>query len=177
MNDTAIIDTSRLRGSRRVKSRPKGRQVDPAALADVRALLGDAPRERSLLIEHLHRIQDARGYLPAAHLVALAHEMKLAMTEVYEVATFYHHFDVVDAGETPPPEVSTAGPRFRMPIVAYFGLFLAIFSGYLLSTSRERPWGDATPIFQVADYGLVARWEDAIPALTEEIRKLKASRT
>ena len=106
MNDTAIVDTSLLRGPRRVKSRPKGRQIDPAALADVRALLGDAPRERSLLIEFLHRIQDARGHLPAAHLVALAHEMKLAMTEVYEVATFYHHFDVVDAGQPPPPPIT-----------------------------------------------------------------------
>ena len=101
----AIVDTSRL-GRRGLKSRPKGRPVDAAALADVKALLGDAPRERSLLIEFLHRIQDARGHLPAAHLVALAHEMKLAMTEVYEVATFYHHFDVVDAGETPPPPVT-----------------------------------------------------------------------
>ena len=106
MNDTIVVDTSRLRGPRGVKSRPKGRQVDAQALADVRALLGDAPRERSLLIEFLHRIQDARGHLPAAHLVALAHEMKLAMTEVYEVATFYHHFDVVDAGATPPPPIT-----------------------------------------------------------------------
>ncbi len=97
MNDSAIVDTSRLRGGRGVRNRPKGRHVDADALADVRALLGDAPRERSLLIEFLHRIQDARGYLPASHLVALAQEMRLAMTEVYEVATFYHHFDVVDA--------------------------------------------------------------------------------
>jgi formate dehydrogenase beta subunit len=72
MNDTIVVDTSRLRGPRGVKSRPKGRQVDAQALADVRALLGDAPRERSLLIEFLHRIQDARGHLPAAHLVAPA---------------------------------------------------------------------------------------------------------
>src|SRR5437773_1301058 len=106
MNESVIVDTSRLRGGRGVKSRPKGRHVDPEALADVRALLGDAPRERSLLIEFLHRIQDARGYLPASHLVALAQEMKLAMTEVYEVATFYHHFDVVDAGQTPPPPIT-----------------------------------------------------------------------
>ena len=106
MNDSVIVDTSRLRGGRGVKSRPKGRQVDAGALADVRALLGDAPRERSMLIEYLHRIQDARGYLPASHLVALAHEMKLAMTEVYEVATFYHHFDVVDAGQQPPAPIT-----------------------------------------------------------------------
>ncbi|MEO8536964.1 MAG: NAD(P)H-dependent oxidoreductase subunit E [Betaproteobacteria bacterium] len=106
MNDPVIVDTSRLRGARGVKRRPKGRPVDAEALADVRRLLGDAPRERSLLIEHLHRIQDARGCLPAAHLVALALEMKLAMTEVYEVATFYHHFDIVDDGDAPPPPIT-----------------------------------------------------------------------
>jgi formate dehydrogenase len=101
-----VIDTSRLRGGRGVKARPKGRHVNAEALADVQKILGDAPRERSLLIEHLHRIQDARGYLPASYLVALAQEMKLAMTEVYEVATFYHHFDVIDTDDTPPPPIT-----------------------------------------------------------------------
>ena len=71
---------------------PKGRQVDPKVLEEVRALLGDAPRRSDLLIEHLHRINDRFGHLPAAHLAALAQEMRLALTEVYEVATFYHHF-------------------------------------------------------------------------------------
>ena len=85
---------------------PKGRQVDPAALDEVRALLGDKPRRRDLLIEHLHLIQDQYGYLSAAHLAALAAEMKLAQTEVYEVATFYAHFDVVKEGEVPPPPVT-----------------------------------------------------------------------
>ena len=76
------------------------------ALAEVRALLGAAPRRRDLVIEHLHRIQDAYGHISAAHIVALAQEMSLAMTEVYEVATFYHHFDVVKDGETPPPPLT-----------------------------------------------------------------------
>jgi len=97
-------------GSDRKKNRPrrtpKGRQVDPQALDDVRALLLDRPRRRDLLIEHLHLIQDKYGHLSAAHLAALAAEMKLAMTEVYEVATFYAHFDVVKEGETPPPPVT-----------------------------------------------------------------------
>ncbi|MGH8703212.1 MAG: NAD(P)H-dependent oxidoreductase subunit E, partial [Burkholderiales bacterium] len=84
----------------------KGRPVDPRALAEVQALLGDAPRRRDLLIEHLHQIQDRYGQISAAHIVALAHEMKLAMTEVYEVATFYHHFDVVKEGDTPPPALT-----------------------------------------------------------------------
>ena len=91
---------------KKVRATPKGRRVDPQALAEVRALLGDAPRRRDLLIEHLHRIQDRYGYLSDRHLVALAHEMKLAMTEVYEVATFYHHFDVVKEGDAAPPALT-----------------------------------------------------------------------
>jgi formate dehydrogenase len=87
---------------KRARSAPKGRRVDPEARQDVLALLGDAPRRRDLLIEHLHRIQDRFGCLAARHLVALAAEMKLAMAEVYEVATFYHHFDVVKDGDPPP---------------------------------------------------------------------------
>jgi formate dehydrogenase beta subunit len=90
-------------GRRRPARTPKGRQVDPPALDEVRALLTDRPRRRDLLIEHLHLIQDHYGYLSAAHLAALAAEMKMALTEVYEVATFYAHFDVVKEGETPPP--------------------------------------------------------------------------
>jgi formate dehydrogenase len=90
----------------RPRRTPKGRQVDPQALDEVGALLGDRPRRRDLLIEHLHLIQDAYGCLSAAHLAALALEMKLALTEVYEVATFYAHFDVVKEGETPPPAVT-----------------------------------------------------------------------
>jgi NADH:ubiquinone oxidoreductase subunit F (NADH-binding)/NADH:ubiquinone oxidoreductase subunit E len=87
---------------KRARSTPKGRQVDPQALEEVLALLGDAPRRRDLLIEHLHAIQDRFGCLSASHLVALAAEMKMAMAEVYEVATFYHHFDVVKDGDAPP---------------------------------------------------------------------------
>jgi len=90
----------------RPRRTPKGRQVDPQALDEVRALLGERPRRRDLLIEHLHLIQDEYGYLSAAHLAALALEMTLALTEVYEVATFYSHFDVVKEGETPPPAVT-----------------------------------------------------------------------
>lgn len=93
-------------GRRRGNQTPKGRQVDPVALEQVRALLGDRPRRRDLLIEHLHLIQDRYHHLSAAHLAALAHEMKLAQTEVYEVATFYAHFDVVKEGEAPPPPVT-----------------------------------------------------------------------
>src|SRR3989454_6117761 len=94
------------RAKRKVRAAPKGRAVDAKALAEVRALLGDSPRRRDLLIEFLHRIQDTFGHITAAHIVALADEMKLAMTEVYEVATFYHHFDVIKEGETAPPAIT-----------------------------------------------------------------------
>src|SRR5438105_3719327 len=106
MTESVVIDVSGMKGRRGLRTRPKGRAVDGQALADVRALLGDAPRRRDLLIEHLHRIQDAYGCLRAAHLAALAQEMCLAMTEVYEVATFYHHFDVIKEGEAPPPAIT-----------------------------------------------------------------------
>lgn len=93
-------------GEKKVRPTPKGRIVEPAAAAEVRALLGDAPRRRDLLIEFLHKIQDTYGHLSARHLAALAVELKLAQSEVYEVATFYHHFDVVKEGETPPPALT-----------------------------------------------------------------------
>jgi formate dehydrogenase beta subunit len=93
-------------GRRRGRNLPKGRQVEPAALAEVQALLGERSRQRDLLIEHLHLVQDAYGCLHARHLAALAQEMKLALVEVYEVATFYAHFDVVLDGESPPPPVT-----------------------------------------------------------------------
>ena len=109
MSDEAAgsFSTSKRKQDRKsARSRPKGRRVDPKAHQEVLALLGDAPRRRDLLIEHLHKIQDRFGCLAAAHLVALAAEMKLAMTEVYEVATFYHHFDVVKEGDAAPPAIT-----------------------------------------------------------------------
>ncbi|MBS0126109.1 NAD(P)H-dependent oxidoreductase subunit E [Thetidibacter halocola] len=85
---------------------PKGRQLDDNALAEVQALLGDRPRRRDLLIEFLHLVQDAHGHLSAAHLRALAEEMRLSMAEVQEVASFYAHFDIVKEGEAPPPALT-----------------------------------------------------------------------
>src|SRR5947208_3242950 len=104
--NTTILTDRRINGARRPRRTPKGRQVDPQALDEVRTLLGERSRQRDLLIEHLHLIQDRYGHLSAAHLAALAQEMRLALTEVYEVATFYAHFDVVKEGETPPPAVT-----------------------------------------------------------------------
>ena len=92
------------------ESKPKGRQLDPLALEEVQKLINEMPRRKDLLIEALHLIQDKYHYLSAKHLVALAHELKMSSAEVYEVATFYHHFDVIKESDlnapgklTPPP--------------------------------------------------------------------------
>ena len=98
----AVLDVSR----QRKRQAPRGRRVDPTALAEVQRLLGDQSRRPDLLIEHLHKIQDKHGHLSAALLAALAQEMKLSQTEVYEVASFYHHFDVVKEGQDAPPALT-----------------------------------------------------------------------
>ncbi|MEJ7687351.1 MAG: NADH-ubiquinone oxidoreductase-F iron-sulfur binding region domain-containing protein [Variovorax sp.] len=90
----------------RKRQAPKGRRVDAGALEDVQRLLGHESRQRDLLIEHLHKLQDSFGHLSSAHLAALAQEMHLAQTEVYEVASFYHHFDIVKEGEKAPPALT-----------------------------------------------------------------------
>ena len=86
--------------------KPKGRLVDSEALLEVQKLLSDMPLRKDMLIEALHLIQDEFHYLSAKHLVALAHEMKLAHAEVFEVATFYHHFDVIKENDVPPPPLT-----------------------------------------------------------------------
>ena len=102
MNEIASL---RGRG-RKARAFPKGRVLDPDAVREVRDLLGERPRRRDLLIEHLHLIQDAHGHISARHLHALAHEMRIPQAEAFEVATFYAHFDVVMEGETPPPDTT-----------------------------------------------------------------------
>jgi formate dehydrogenase beta subunit len=93
-------------GRKRAKSTPKGRQIDPQAAEEIARLLGDRPRRRDLLIEHLHLIQDKYHQISAAHLAALADEMNLAFAEVFETATFYAHFDVVKEGEANIPPLT-----------------------------------------------------------------------
>src|SRR5216110_220283 len=93
-------------GRKRAKATPKGRQVDPTAAHEIALLLGDRPRRRDLLIEHLHLIQDAWKQISASHLAALADEMKLSFAEVFETATFYAHFDVVKEGEANIPPLT-----------------------------------------------------------------------
>src|SRR5215831_11148499 len=103
MADTVVIPVGKIRRTRPV---PKGRPVDPVAREEVAKLLEGAPLAAEYLIENLHRIQDRYGHLSAARLNALAEAMKLAQAEVYEVATFYHHFDVVKEGGDAPPAVT-----------------------------------------------------------------------
>ncbi len=91
---------------RKSRGKTKGRVVDLNSLLEVQRLLGDSARTPDLLIEHLHKIQDHYGHLSAAHLVALASEMRLSTTEVYEVASFYHHFDVIRENDSPPPALT-----------------------------------------------------------------------
>src|SRR5690242_14756772 len=93
-------------GRKRAKATPKGRQVDPTAAHEIEQLLGDRPRRRDLLIEHLHLIQDKYHQISAGHLAALADEMKLSFAEVFETATFYAHFDIVKEGEPDVPPLT-----------------------------------------------------------------------
>src|SRR3954470_1133690 len=93
-------------GRKRAKSSPKGRQIDPTAAHEIEMLLADRPRRRDLLIEHLHLIQDTYKQISAAHLAALADEMRLSFAEVFETATFYAHFDVVKEGEPNVPPLT-----------------------------------------------------------------------
>ena len=104
MNDriTVAIPLAEMRSKMKARNTPKGRQVDPLARAEIAALLPPGETRRDLLIEYLHLIQDKFGQLSAANMAALAEAMKIALTEVYEVATFYHHFDVVKEGEASP---------------------------------------------------------------------------
>jgi NADH:ubiquinone oxidoreductase subunit F (NADH-binding)/NADH:ubiquinone oxidoreductase subunit E len=95
-----------MKRTRGKKGRIMGRIMDQKALSEVRELLNEDPRKREMLIEYLHRIQDRYHYISNRHVLALAMEMNIPMTEVYETATFYHHFDVIKEGETPPPPLT-----------------------------------------------------------------------
>ncbi|MFK7815483.1 MAG: NAD(P)H-dependent oxidoreductase subunit E [Gammaproteobacteria bacterium] len=90
----------------KMKGEKRGRRVNPEALQQVQDLISALPVRRDLLIEYLHLIQDKYGHISAAHITALASTMSLATTEVYEVATFYHHFDVIKEGQQAPPELT-----------------------------------------------------------------------
>ena len=93
-------------GRRKAPRFPKGRVLDDIDLEEIRAILGNTPRNRDLLIEYLHLVQDKKGFLPAGLLHALAEEMRIPMSEVYETASFYAHFDIVHDDQVPPPETT-----------------------------------------------------------------------
>src|SRR5215472_4772262 len=131
-------------GRRRGRDVPKGRQVDPAALAEVQALLGDRERRRDLLIEHLHLLQDHYGCLHARHLAALAEEMRLALVEVYEVASFYAHFDIVMDDEAPPPELT---------VRVCDSLTCALFGADTLLTELQDRLGDGVRVVRAPCMG------------------------
>lgn len=95
-----------MKRSRGKKGRVEGRTIPHQALAEIERLIGDAPRTRDMLIEHLHKIQDHYHHISRRHMRALAIYMRLPMTEIYETATFYHHFDVIEAGQKPPPAIT-----------------------------------------------------------------------
>jgi formate dehydrogenase len=95
-----------MKRTRGKKGRVMGRVMDQKAMTDIRNLLKNEPRTRDMLIEHLHKIQDRFHHISQSHILALAAEMNLPMAEVYETATFYHHFDVIREGNTPPPALT-----------------------------------------------------------------------
>jgi formate dehydrogenase len=133
------------RGRDRARPVPKGRQVDPRASDAIKALLADEPRERHLLIEYLHRIQDTYGQISAAHLGALADEMRLSFAEVYETATFYAHFDVVKEGD---PEI----PPLTVRVCD--SLTCAMFGGEQLLSSLRRELGEGVRVVRAPCVGL-----------------------
>jgi formate dehydrogenase beta subunit len=106
MDVSAMKTDARARRGGGKVFQPKGRQLDETALGEVEALIGGMPRRRDLLIEYLHAIQDRFGCLYARHLRALAEAMRLSQAEIYEVASFYDHFDIVKEGEAPPPPIT-----------------------------------------------------------------------
>ena len=92
-----------MKRTRGKKGRVQGRTTPHKSLAEVRQLLGDAPRTRDMLIENLHKIQEHYHHISNRHILALSIDMSLPMAEIYETATFYHHFDVLNENEPPPP--------------------------------------------------------------------------
>ena len=93
-------------GKLKALAHPKGREAEPEAVGEIKSLLGDGAPARAELLEYLHLINDSYGHLSARHLAALAEVMRLSMAEVFEVASFYAHFDIVDEDQTPPPAIT-----------------------------------------------------------------------
>jgi formate dehydrogenase beta subunit len=133
------------RGRMRTRPVPKGRQLDPDASTEIKALLGESPRQRDLLIEYLHRIQDTYGQISAAHLAALADEMRLAFAEVFETATFYAHFDVVKEGDRRIPALT---------VRVCDSLTCALFGAERLLPTLQRELGEGVRVVRAPCVGL-----------------------
>ncbi|MHB2209064.1 NAD(P)H-dependent oxidoreductase subunit E [Methylobacterium sp. CM6257] len=134
------------RGRNKARPVPKGRQVEPQAKVEIEELLGSRSRQRDLLIEHLHLIQDTYGQISAEHLAALADEMGLAFAEVFETATFYAHFDVVKEGDAAVP---------RLTVRVCDSLTCAMFGAEdLLETLRRELASDAVRVVRAPCVGL-----------------------
>src|ERR1700748_2468981 len=140
------------RGRQRARATPKGRQVDHHAKLAIEALLGDGSRQRDLLIEYLHLIQDTFGQISAAHLAALADEMHLAFAEVFETATFYAHFDVVKEGEEDIP---------KLTVRVCDSLTCAMFGAEDLLASLQQSLGEGVRVTRAPCVGLC----DVAPAV------------
>ena len=140
------------RGRQRARATPKGRQVDPRAKVAIEALLGEGSRQRDLLIEYLHLIQDTFGQISADHLAALADEMGLAFAEVFETATFYAHFDVVKDGEADIP---------KLTVRVCDSLTCAMFGGEDLLATLQKELGPAVRVTRAPCVGLC----DVAPAV------------
>src|SRR6185503_12056071 len=140
------------RGKERARPVPKGRQVDFRAKEEIEALLGDRSRQRDLLIEHLHLIQDTYGQISAQHLAALADEMRLAFAEVFETATFYAHFDVVKEGEKAIPALT---------VRVCDSLTCAMFGGEALLAELQGKLGEDVRVVRAPCVGLC----DVAPAV------------
>lgn len=133
------------RGRSRARPVPKGRQIDPTAKVAIEALLAGAPRDRHLLIEYLHRIQDTYGQISAAHLAALADTMGLAFAEVFETATFYAHFDVVREGGRSIPSLT---------VRVCDSLTCAMLGGEALLATLQRELGESVRVVRAPCVGL-----------------------
>ncbi len=168
--------------TRRPRPQPKGRRAGPETRVRLDAVLGAIPQRRDLLIEHLHRIQDSLGHLPADLLAALAEALSLSAVEVYEVASFYHHFDLVREDARPPPAVTvrvcdsigcalagaealaeglpaSLGPEVRVQRVSCVGRCDAA----PIAVVGRRPLPAATPD-RIADAIKAGELEDRVPA-------------
>jgi formate dehydrogenase beta subunit len=136
------------RGRVRARPVPKGRQVDPQAKLTIQGLLGDRPRQRDLLIEYLHLIQDEFGQISSAHLAALADEMRLAYAEVFETATFYAHFDVVKEGDRDVPALT---------VRVCDSLTCAMFGAEKLLGELQKTFGESVRVVRAPCVGLCDR--------------------